>query len=324
MSKSLKCLFLVQDEQKIILEHYYNSLKVSLGNLVIRRLNSKEQANLELYFEQNIETSKYDRIIIFLRFKKELAQVDFIQTIPNLIILEHDSYQNYMKGCKYKGKFTKYYSQLVWAKILVSGYTVCQKLQAEGFDANFVPKGYDSDLLIDLGKERTVECGFIGGLKNSTYKARRKFLEGLVGGEIGLEIMQTTPGNDYLETMNKIKFFISADIGFGEYMIKNFEAMACGCILFTYSHGSKENSAIGFEDLKNVVLYNSKVELLEKLNILRSDKVLSAKIAKAGTLLAQNYTWDKIAQKAASVIEEPLRTPVLTKGFFGRVKADWS
>lgn len=324
MSESLKCLFLVQDEQKIILEHYYNSLKDNLANLEIRRLSSKEQANLELYFTENVVSSDYDRIIIFLRFKKELAQVSFIQKIPNLVILEHDSYQNYMQGCKYKGKFSKYYRKLVWAKILVSGNTVCQKLQDEGFDAHFVPKGYDSELLEDLGKERSIECGFIGGLKNSTYTYRKKFLESLVADPIGLEIMQTKPGQEYLEAMNKIKFFISADIGFGEYMIKNFEAMACGCILFTFSHGDSENEAIGFKDLKNVVLYSSKEELLEKLNLLRSDEDLCHKISKAGKLLAQNYTWDKIAKKAASVIESPLRTPVLTKGFLGRTKASWS
>lgn len=324
MSKSLKCLFLVQDEQKIILEHYYNSLKENLSDLEIRRLTSNEQANLKQYFEENIVTGEYDRIIIFLRFKKELAQVDFIQTIPNLVILEHDSYQNYMKGCKYKGKFSRYYRKLVWAKILVSGYTVCQKLQNEGFDASFVPKGYDSELLMDLGTDRTIECGFIGGLKNSTYSKRKKFLEGLTTSPIGLEIIQTKPGQEYLEAMNKIKFFISADIGFGEYMIKNFEAMACGCILFTFSHGDSENEAIGFKDLKNVVLYSSKEELVEKLNLLRTNDELCREISTAGKLLSQNYTWEKIANKAASVIQSPLRKPVLNTGFFGRKKASWS
>jgi hypothetical protein len=34
--------------------------------------------------------------VFFLRFKQEIRQVAFIRTIPNLVILEHDAYQNYI------------------------------------------------------------------------------------------------------------------------------------------------------------------------------------------------------------------------------------
>lgn len=43
-----------------------------------------------------MDVSRYDRILFFLRFKKEMRQVRFIRSVPNLVILEHDAYQNYI------------------------------------------------------------------------------------------------------------------------------------------------------------------------------------------------------------------------------------
>ncbi len=75
---------------------------------------------------------RYDRIVFFLRFKQEIRLAGFIRSIPNLAILDHDAYQNY------------------------------------------------------------IPCG-----------------------------------EEYCATLNRIRFFVSADVGMGEYMIKSFEAMAC-------------------------------------------------------------------------------------------------
>ncbi|PWQ88553.1 glycosyltransferase, partial [Enterococcus faecium] len=86
----------------------------------------------------------------FLRFKQEIRQVAFIRTVPNLVILEHDAYQSYIP-CKYTGKFSAHYRQLPWARVISSGYMVSERLRQEGFDAVFVPKGYDEQLLADQG-----------------------------------------------------------------------------------------------------------------------------------------------------------------------------
>jgi hypothetical protein len=103
---------------------------------------------------------RYDRIVFFLRFKQEIRQAGFIRSIPNLVILEHDAYQNYIPG-----------------------------------------------------------------------------------------------GEEYCATLNRIRFFVSADVGMGEYMIKNFEAMACGCVLLAFDQGAAENQALGFKGMVNVVFY---------------------------------------------------------------------
>ncbi|NLY13354.1 MAG: glycosyltransferase [Gammaproteobacteria bacterium] len=301
----MKVLFLVQKEQRIILDRFYDAIGAHC-DMDIRWLTSTEQDNLKKYFKQHVDTANYDRIMLFLRFKKEIRQVAFIKTIPNLVFLEHDAYQNYI-DCKYKGKFSKHYKQLPWARILTSGAVVTNRLQAEGYDAVFVPKGYDQQLLYNMNLQRDIELGFVGSIKSATYSKRKEFLEQLAAQEDML-ITRTKSGDEYLQTLNRIRFFVSADIGMGEYMIKNFEAMACGCVLFAYDQGHEENQAIGFEDMHNIVLYKDIESLKDKLNVLRADADLAAAIAKNGQKLAEEqFTFAQQGKVVVDALRSPLR-----------------
>ncbi|WP_202985136.1 glycosyltransferase, partial [Klebsiella pneumoniae] len=97
---------------------------------------------------------------------------------------------------------------------------------------------------------------------------------------------RTKSGEDYCNTLNRIRFFVSADVGMGEYMIKNFEAMACGCVLLAYDQGEEENRALGLQDMHNVVFYDSIPTLQEKLRRLRANPELARQIAENGRHLA--------------------------------------
>lgn len=312
----MKILFLVQKEQRIILDRFYDAIGAHC-DMDIRWLTSAEQDNLKRYFKQHVDTANYDRIMLFLRFKKEIRQVAFIKTIPNLVFLEHDAYQNYI-DCKYKNKFSKHYKRLPWARILTSGAVVTNRLKAEGYDAVFVPKGYDQQLLYDMNLQRDIELGFVGSIRSATYSQRKEFLEQLAEQEDML-ITRTKSGEEYLQTLNRIQFFVSADIGMGEYMIKNFEAMACGCILFAYDQGQEENEAIGFKDMHNVVLYKDITSLKNKLAVLRKDTELATAIAKNGQKLAEgNYTFAQQGKAVVDALYEPLRNRV-NLSFYQRI-----
>ncbi|WP_067587655.1 hypothetical protein [Endozoicomonas ascidiicola] len=89
----MKLLLLVQDEQRILLDRFYSEIASQFDEATVLRLSSDEQADLKKYFKQNIKCEDYDRIVLFLRFKKEIKQVAFLRTIPNLIFLEHDAYR---------------------------------------------------------------------------------------------------------------------------------------------------------------------------------------------------------------------------------------
>ncbi|MCS9524517.1 glycosyltransferase family 1 protein, partial [Pseudomonas aeruginosa] len=118
----MKVLFLVQKEQRAILDRLYDGIAAHC-ECDTRWLSSEEQADLRGYFRKHVDVSRYDRILFFLRFKKEMRQVRFIRSVPNLVILEHDAYQNYIP-CKYTGKFSAHYRRLPWARVISSGHTV--------------------------------------------------------------------------------------------------------------------------------------------------------------------------------------------------------
>ncbi|MBB1607583.1 MULTISPECIES: glycosyltransferase [unclassified Pseudomonas] len=301
----MKVLFLVQKEQRAILDRLYDGIAEHC-DCDLRWLSSDEQANLRRYFREQVDVSRYDRILFFLRFKKEMRQASFIASVPNLVILEHDAYQNYIP-CKYTGKFSAHYRRMPWARVISSGAVVARRLREEGFDAVFVPKGYDQDLLHDLGRERDIELAFVGSTGSVAYSGRKALLDEL-GKVENLLVTKTNSGEDYLNTLNRIRFFVSADVGMGEYMIKNFEAMACGCVLFAYDQGEEENRALGLADMRNVVFYRDIPELRRKLQVLREDPELAARIAAQGRLLAEEgFGFSQIGARIVEAMTPPLR-----------------
>jgi glycosyltransferase involved in cell wall biosynthesis len=301
----MKVLFLVQKEQRAILDRLYEGIAAHC-ECDTRWLSSDEQRNLRGYFKREVDVTRYDRIVFFLRFKQEIRQVGFIRTIPNLVILEHDAYQNYIP-CKYTGKFSAHYRRLPWVRVISSGHRVTERLRAEGFDAVFVPKGYDQALLQPQERERDIELAFVGSTNSVAYSGRKALLDELAQVE-PLVVTRTKSGEEYCATLNRIRFFVSADVGMGEYMIKNFEAMACGCVLLAFDQGASENEALGFKDMVNVVFYKDIPQLQEKLSVLRADPQLAADIACNGqALVVSQYSFARIGQRIVEVLQPPLR-----------------
>ena len=307
----MKVLFLVQDEQRVLLDRFYDAIAQHC-ECDLRRLSSAEQADLAGYFAREVDVSRYDRILFFLRFKKELQQIDFIRTLPNLVTLEHDACQNYLAG-KYRGRVSYYYQSIPWIRVICSGFGLAQRLRNEGVDAVFVPKGYDQALLYDMQCQRDIELGFLGSLGSAAYSGRKALLEELMLQE-NLTIARAAPGEEYRDYLNRIRFFVSADAGFNEYMIKNFEAMACGCVLLTLDQGEIENRALGFVDMENVVLYKGIDELRKKISRLRSDPSLAMRIANAGReLVEEKLSFAELGRQVVEAMRPVLREKMAGK-----------
>jgi glycosyltransferase involved in cell wall biosynthesis len=316
----MRILLLVQQKQRIILDRFYDSIVRHSDDCDLRHLSAEQQADLRSYFS-DVDTSSYDRIVFFLRFKKEIRQRRFIRTLPNLVILEHDAYQNYAAS-KYRGQFSKHYRALPWARVICSGYVLAQRLRDEGFDAVFVAKGYDQELLTNLGQPRDIEMGFLGSIESKIYDRRRELLQQLSSRE-NLLVTRTQSGEEYAATLNRIRYFVSADVGMGEYMIKNFEAMACGCVVLAWNQGAAENAGLGLRDMENIVLYESLEELQQKLQLLRANPELADSIAAAGqTLAEQHYSWEKLGARVVEVMRAPLRQKI-SRSVFGIRRLTW-
>ena len=105
--------------------------------------------------------------------------------------------------------------------------------------------------------------------------------------------------------LNRIRYFVSADVGLGEYMAKNFEAMACGCVLLAWRQGSEEE-AIGLKHDEHLLLYSSLDELREHLARLRREPQLAERLARAGqAFVASQLSHEQLAVRLAAVLQEP-------------------
>ncbi|MAZ87947.1 MAG: glycosyltransferase [Cellvibrionaceae bacterium] len=304
MTKPLRVLALTQSDRMPNWDLFYEEL----GNYVdldFRKLNRSEQSNLKKYF-RNIDLDNYDRIFLELRFKRQLKQRNFIATLPNLVEYESDANQNYKKGGKYQGKWSKYYSSMSSLRIICTGHIVTARLRDEGYDAVCVPKGFNETEISCLDQSRDIQLGFIGRVEKAAYNDRKKLLD-LCVKRLGLQMLRTNPGAAYNQMLNRIRFFVSADIGLDEYMIKNFEAMAAGCVLCCYRQGRGEEDALGFIDMDNVVLYDDVDELEAKLDYLKGRASEVDLIAERGRALVESrYGLKSLARQTAEVLVAPV------------------
>lgn len=301
----MKVMLLVMDEQRVILDRLYEIVQQNCDECDVYRLSKEQQMNLGPFLT-SVNYQNFDRVVIFSRLKRLDRQLSLLKCIPGLVFLEHDAYQNYMPDSKYYGAYSRLYCRLPSARALVSGAVVARRMQAENIDAVFVSKGYDEQMLRNTGGVRDIPIGFLGSLKSTEYAKRKALLESLAQ-RTGMLVTRTKSGAEYLETLNRIKIFVSADIGMGEFMIKNFEAMACGCVLLAWSQG-EEDALLGFEDMHNTVFYHSEDEAVEKLKLLQSDPELASRIASNGQAFAENqYSFARVGRALAVEIQREMR-----------------
>lgn len=286
----MRVLTLTPENRSLSLDALYASL-ASYVDLDLRRLSSEQITDLQNALS-SIDFDSYDRTLIDLPFKRIFTQIDFIGSIPNLVLYDEDVCQNFIWSSKWFRKYEKFYRSLQRCRVISTGGMVSERLRDKGVDAVFVSKGYDQTLLSDLHRERDIPYGFVGRLNHKIYKKRRNLLYALARSK-GLTLLRTYSTTEYRDILNRIRIFVSADIGFKEYMAKNFEAMACGCLLLAYEQGEEEK-ILGFKDMENVVLYRSKKEATQKIEYLDNNPALVEKIASSGRKLAEErFSLDK-------------------------------
>lgn len=266
----MKILVLVSEKRKPDNTALYEIL-TKKHDLHIIRLDRKKQKWLRWHL-RNTDFSSYDAVISDLHFKNIYKQWRFFKRLDNLYFLEEDACQNFLEESKWHQTFSSFYLHLPKANVFASGYLTNKKLCNEGIKSHFIPKAYDHTVIKNNNNERDIKFGFIGNIENSVYRRRKETLLS-IREILDLRIIKTKPGKDYVIMLNRIEYFISADTGLDEYMIKNFEAMAAGCILCAWKQGGGEESALGLEDMKNCILYSNRIELLEKINTVNNNKL---------------------------------------------------
>lgn len=255
--------------------------------MTMHKLGREEQANLSMVL-QDIELSGYDRVVIDLKWALMKKQARTLQKIPNLVIHESDIWFNFSKMSGDFKAMQRFYRKLPGVRVIVTGAFAAQNLRNMGFDAHYVPKSYDNAFLSDMGLKRDISYAFIGSAKSKIYKLRNQYIRDF-DKRLGIRIFTTNCKEEYREKLNRIRFFISADVGMNEYMAKNFEAMGCGCLLVSYRQG--EEQYLGLRDMENVLLYSSIDEAIEKIRATEAEQERFENIRHAGLELAcQRFT----------------------------------
>src|ERR1043166_2199156 len=251
---------------------------------------------------------RYDRVLLDQNIQRIGGQYRALRSVPNLVFLEQDSYQEFVPRSRWHGRYEIVFRDVGRLRVIVSNRKCEQAFQQAGIDCTYLPKCFDEKRISDLGGSRDIEFGYIGRVKHRVYTDRRKVLES-VQSPLGLQFLRTEYGDTtaYNDMLNRIRFFVSADVGMHEYMFKNFEAMAAGCVLFAKRQAEIEQQALGFEDMKNLVLYDDTGELLDKAKRLKSDPALAARIASAGrTLVNARHTMAHRAVELLRMLEPPI------------------
>jgi len=308
----VKILALVAESRLPNNDEMYKAMQ-SYADVEVVKVDKAKQKKLKRMFK-NLEVDQYDRVILDLHFKRIVTQARFIRTIPKLAILEEDACQNYIESSKWFGKFLPFYKKLNDFRLICTSVTLAERFRSEGIDAYFIEKGYDQNHLKNLCGDRDIALGFIGRTASKTYSKRNELLMYLEQ-RYGLQLIRTEPGKAYLMMLNRINIFISADIGLGEYMVKNFEAMACGCLVVAYRQGDEED-AMGLKDMENIVLYRDKRELIEKLEALQQNPSVAKEIAKKGQALAEaNHGFNVLAKRLYCCLEKEFTTKTTSKSW---------
>lgn len=283
----MKTLVVSTDGKLMVTRPLWEAAK---GSFDFDHVEVTREHGLEAYFNE-ADFSGYDRVIADTNLRRLGKRYQCLKRAPGLVIFDHDVCQNNVPTSEWYRRYPAVLRDLEKARIIVSGASLAQQLRDEGIDACFLPKGYDGTTISDLGLERTIASAFVGRVKNKVYKRRKRFL--LRQEKLGkVQLLRAEPGEPYNSLLNSIRVFVSADIGFNEYMIKNFEAMAAGCVLLAWRQPALEQQELGFVENENVVLYDSEPELHEKLQWLHENPEKTGEIARSGQhLVSEKHTW---------------------------------
>jgi len=302
----LKVLFISRQKKTFSIDTMLDKLS-ELCTLTIFKLSPDEVKRIVLSLK-SIDLGSYDRVVLNLPFRRIKNKHRLIKTFPNLVIYDRDTCRNYIKGDPYYNQFSRFFKRLNVFRLICTGYAITQKYREMGIDAHFVSKGYDNKILKNLHMGREIKAGFIGRIDIKLYENRKNFLDAMAK-EFGINILRTYSEEEYLTTLNNMEIFVSADIGFDEYMAKNFEAMACGCMLFAKRYGNGEEDALGLKDMENVVLYNNIEDAKRRFANLLQNPQLVKEIAKNGEKLAKKrFSLEEKGAELYAALRPPMRT----------------
>lgn len=317
----MKLLIVSRQERARSFDTLFAGLKPHFSHVDVHKLTKAQVHTIKPYLKQT-DFSAWDRVLFDIPLRRMGTAARALRQVEGLVFYEEDACQELVAESKFRDQFASGFKHLSNARIIVTSHYMGDYFNARGIDTWCIPKAYDDAALHDLASPRDIALGFIGRTKSQVYNERRHLLERMTE-HCGLQALRTQTPDEYLHLLNRIAVFLSADIGFNEYMAKNFEAMACGCLLMAKRQPS-EDALLGLIDMHNVVHYDSLDEALAKYQQLQADPDTLQRIANNGLeLVRQRHRLSHRAPDFARVLHLPaLPLPAPRRPWYHRI-APW-
>ena len=297
-----------------------SELKPKRYSTLIEALGEDWGVDLRLYGEcglralvSQVDFSAFDRVLFASGVRRAGSSFLALRDLPALHVFDLDLQQDYMPESNYYRLFSPLFKKFRKLHLIVTSLASQQHFERLGFSVSWLPKAYDHRLITNRGAERTINYGFVGRTKNRVYMQRNTLLANITE-RLPLETLRTEDASessdDYNQALNQIRYFISADAGFREFHIKNFEAMAAGCVVCAFRTSDDEAAALGFRDMENIVLYNSPSELEAKIALIQDTPGRWQVISDAAARLAQErHQWRQRKNALSDALSCPGQTP---------------
>lgn len=261
--------------------------------------------NLSKFFD-TVRPEHYRRVLIIGAMDQYAKQLGALSQIPNVSLYCSDAAQNFRRDSKYKGKLSKLAEAAPWVRVIVPSVEVKNKFEPLQADVASVPYPVNLELFVPDEEDRGTNCAFIGDTRNPDIRKRKEMLFA-VKSHLKMQMFEPVPLDRLVTQLQQIRFLVNSDYGLGQYEPINYQAMAAGCVLCTWSRGREEDLAYGFKDFENVVLYETADELEQKVHYLRRHTSDATRIAKRGqAFIAEKHSVEVFAKALIEAIKPEL------------------
>ncbi len=293
-------------------------------DLAVRFVDDGWPQHLDDLAVAGADPRSYDAVLFEVKFRyfRERPPFQWAGYEGARIMLEFDACQNYtaLITRQYLGQWPSVFRANEFDVMACTGGLVSEMLREDGVHAEWIPKGYDSARLYDLGGERGEGFGYFGNL----YPARRLMLDRLRRGGIPVDRVRC-PFEELNAQLNRFDAGVICNmVVLGatkiparvlrqlpasllrerpgiEPMMKNFEVAAAGAA--PVCDAQPDLDALGFRDGETMVSYADFDELVDKAHEYGRDPARLREIGRrAATFVAQHHTWDHRAAELERLV----------------------
>jgi glycosyltransferase involved in cell wall biosynthesis len=264
-----------------------------------------------------------DAIVVFMRYRKLLVAeaIDWRGYSGLRVQLEHDAHTDPSFESPWRGTWARTFRRHQFDHLVVSGLRLVEHFEAQRIPVSWLPKGFDSDTLMDLGRRRNGIAHF-----GTLYRSRRAMLRALrsAGTPIRHLVMPYEQLNDALNDLSGVvvcnidararwwkfgrgleRYWPGTALELGEDvepMIKTFEVAGAGCAPLIAP--SPDLEPLGFIDGTTALIWRDFDELAYVVRHLQHDSERLGAIGSAASRLAHTrHTWSRRAAELADIID---------------------